>query len=74
MTAILLALTGIPSALTKQPRIKSYWWTELDRTKPQTSVSLWNQRKHSGYKLKEEKTKQYNKKKKQLEKAAEYKT
>lgn len=46
-------------------------------TKPQTSVSLWNQRKHSGYKLREKKRKRKKKKmttKNNFEKAAEYKT
>ena len=58
-----------PSALTKWPGIDKRATGGLNEkgTKPQTSVSLWNQRKHSGYKLKKkEKGKKKNDDKKQL--------
>lgn len=42
-------------------------------TEPQTSVSLWNQRKHSDYKLKKENN-VTTRTKKNFKKAAEYKT
>lgn len=85
MTAILPARTGTIkklSALTKWPGIDKRATGGLNETgtKPQTSVSLWNQRKHSGYKLKNKQTKtisektEQNKTKKKLERLKKNKT